>query len=462
MPSHRNRTPLAAPKRARSLRARVQTSIVAVTALAVVLFAVPLGIAVRTMYRSEAVTSLQRDATRVTAVVPDTVAVDTSGVHLPRDLPSDLTVGVYTVAGRLIREHGPSTSALAAAARDGGIHVAVEGSDLAVSVPVPSDQTVAATVRVAIPNSVVEVSTLSAWAVMALLGACVVGIAALLARRQARRIAVPLERLTESARALGDGDFTIHTGRSGIHEADALAEAIESTARRLGDVLDRERAFSTHVSHQLRTPLTGLLLGLESALSRPNADLGQATRTALRRGEQLQATIEDLLRLARDTHPRGDPLAVAELLDLLHDQWHSAFAERGRPLRVSVAPGLPETRASATAVRHVVDVLVSNALTHGAGEVTVAADAFADGLLIEVTDEGPGLPDADAAFDPRNHGAPFAPRNHGAPFAPRTDPAGTHGIGLAMARSLAEAEGGRLLLRRAAPRPMFSLLLPTV
>jgi signal transduction histidine kinase len=427
--------------RTRSLRARVQTSIVTVTAVAVVLFAVPAAIAARSMYHGEAITALQRDATRVAAVVPDTITSTGDTVHVPAGLPADHTVGVYTTAGHLIREHGPARSALAAAADDGRVHVGIEGPDLAVSVPVPADHGVAATVRVSITYDQVTGRTTWAWLLMALLGVCVVGVAALLARRQARQVAIPLERLTASARALGDGDFTIQPERSRVAEADSLAAALASTAHRLGGLVDRERAFSTQVSHQLRTPLTALLLGLESALARPNADLRQAAETALRRGEQLQATIEDLLRLARDTRGQRDVLDVPAVLGTIDDHWRAVFAERGRTLRVTSAPDLPETRASATAVRHVLDVLVGNALVHGAGETTLTAEAFAEGLLVEVADEGAGLADVGAAFAPRPG-------------------AGTHGVGLALARSLAEAEGGRLLLRHAAPRPVFSLLLP--
>lgn len=439
------------PRRGRSLRARVQTSIVAVTALAVLVFAVPLAIAVRSVDYNQAVTALQRDATRVTAVVPDTIAANGDALRLPAGLPADLTVGVYTITGQLIDYHGPATSALAAAAADGQVHTGIEGADLAVSAPVPSDQAVAATVRVSVDYDQVTDDTLRTWVEMVLLGAIVIGMAWLLARRQGRRVAAPLERLTVSARALGDGDFTIRPQRSQVSEADALAEAIEATAGRLGRLLRRERAFSTQVSHQLRTPLTALLLGLESALSRPDADLRAAMATALRRGERLHATIEELLQLARE-NPADEtaPLPVRDLLDAVHDHWAPAFAERGRALLVSYPPDLPEVRGSTTAVRHVVEVLVDNALVHGAGGTTVTAHAVADGLRIEVTDDGAGLADPDLAFAPRT---PDRDARAGSP-------PNTHGIGLALARSLAEAEGGRLLLRRAAPHPVFDLLLP--
>src|SRR5205807_7988675 len=118
---------------------------------------------------------------------------------------------------------------------------------------------------------------------------------------QAVRLAAPLERLTRVARALGDGDFTVRAERSGVREADTASQALEDTAAQLGTLLDRERAFSSDVSHQLRTPLTALLVGLESALARPHADLRPVQRDALSRGAHLRTILDDLFSLVR--HP---------------------------------------------------------------------------------------------------------------------------------------------------------------
>src|SRR5436305_1886344 len=79
-----------------------------------------------------------------------------------------------------------------------------------------------------------------------------------------------------AARALGDGDVRVRAERSGLREADTASRALEDTAAQLGNLLDRERAFSSDVSHQLRTPLTALMVGLEGALDRPGADLRSA------------------------------------------------------------------------------------------------------------------------------------------------------------------------------------------
>src|SRR5262249_27984340 len=97
---------------------------------------------------------------------------------------------------------------------------------------------------------------------------------------------------------------------------------------------------------------------------------------------------------------------------------------------------------SSAAVRQILDVLLDNALTHGAGTATVTVTDLATGLSIEVSDEGPGLPaDPERAFARRADGA-------------------AHGIGLSLARTPAGTAGGRLIIRQAAQHPVFSLLLP--
>src|SRR5215468_10861743 len=93
------------------LRRRVLTSILAVTAVAVILFALPLGVAVQRLYRTEAITALQRDAARAAAVVPDTIPG--GPVSLPRQSPSHSVIGVYDTAGRRVAGSGPARSALA-------------------------------------------------------------------------------------------------------------------------------------------------------------------------------------------------------------------------------------------------------------------------------------------------------------------------------------------------------------
>ena len=130
------------------------------------------------------------------------------------------------------------------------------------------------------------------------------------------------------------------------------------------------------------------------------------------------------------------------MLGELSPEWGARLALHGRDLRVRVDPGALEARASTAAVRQVLQVLVDNATIHGRGTVTVVVREATGAVAVDVADEGPGVPDPEGTL-----------------FTRRADRSDGHGIGLALARRLAEAEQGRLTLSRAAP-PVFTLLLP--
>jgi len=423
------------------LRQRVLVSIMAVTVFAVAAFTLPLGIAVQRLYRSETVTALQRDAARAAAVVPD--SIPGSLVSVPSRSSSFRSLGVYDTAGRRVAGSGPGRSALAASGARAQVRDAVEGAYLAVIAPIPSDQKAVGTVRAAVPYSTVTDRVRKTWAAMCLLAFLAVGVAAVLARRQAVRLARPLERITLAARALGDGDFTVRAERFGVREADTASQALEDTATQLGQLLQRERAFSSDVSHQLRTPLTALTVGLESALSRPGADLRAALGDALSRSEHLRTTIEDLLSLVRRPGYAAAPIDLGVLMEDVRARWHGPLAAHGRQLVSRIEPDVPRGLATPAAVRQIIDVLVGNALCHGDGTVTIDVHDVGTGVAIEVADEGTGL-----ASEPDDLLAGSADRADG------------HGRGLPLARALADASGGRLVVRRAAPEPIFSLLLP--
>jgi len=276
---------------------------------------------------------------------------------------------------------------------------------------------------------------------MLALGAVAIGATWLVARRQARRLSAPLESLAGAAQRLGEGDFSVRTTASGIPEIDAAGSALDVTADRLDDLVGRERAFSSTASHQLRTPLTGLRLTLETALDAPDAAQRASVVHALESADRLERTIDDLLSLARHTPVDRAVLPLPALVQDWTSAWAPVLAGVDRRLRVQVAPWLPAGRASEAAVRQVVDVLLGNAVVHGAGTVALVVRDAGATVAIDVSDEGEGPPEGAEVFRSR-----------------AATPPG-HGIGLSLARALAEAEGGRLVLSHSRP-PTFSLLLP--
>jgi signal transduction histidine kinase len=419
---------------------RILGVVTAVATLAVALFAVPLGVAVARLYRDQQVISLQRQATLAGLSVPTDFASSGDPVELPA-IAGTRQLAVYGTDGRMITGTGPS-SADAAVRRALSGHVAdkVQGAILVVAVPLSVDERVFASVRVAVPRSVVDKRTRRTWLAMAGLAGAAIVVAGLLGLRQSRRLARPITRLAEDAHRLGDGDFTITPSPSGIAEIDQVSEALQATARRLGDLVRRERAFSADASHQLRTPITALRLSLDNALTTPGTEPRRAIADAVTQLDRLENTVEDLLRLARDAPATHATFDVGALVTEAESSWHSHLAASGRPLRVALDTDLPPGRMSASAARQVLDVLIDNAVRHGRGTVTITARAAGTGLVIEVADEGPGISGDPVAIFHRGSGT-------------------GHGIGLALARSLAEAEGNRLRLVSAGPAAVFALVI---
>ena len=424
------------------MRTRIIGLAVCASALAIALFGVPLAAGVLQY-------ALQAERNQLRSVA-DAVAIVVAGDIYDEEPIDDIgrygsiDVAVYDADGVLLGGRspaGPEPEVLQALA--GRVGSGTDDGKVVVAVPVTHDSDVIGAVQAAAPRRTVEREVAITWAVMAALAALAVVATWLVGRRQARRLARPLEDLAIGARRLGEGDFSVRVGRGGIPEIDAVASALDRTAGRLDDLLARERAFSADASHQLRTPLAGVRLRLEAALERPDVDLRSAIGESLVDVDRLEATIAELLTLARGEREEGaEPLDLAALLDELAAEWGGRLALQGRDLDLAVDRGAPMARASAAAVRQVLAVLVDNAARHGRGTVTVRVREAADAVAIDVSDQGRGVREREHVL-----------------FARRPAIAHPHGIGLALARRLAEAENGRLNLTRSSP-PVFTLLLP--
>jgi signal transduction histidine kinase len=426
---------------ARPLHRRVRLAIVAATAAALVVFAIPLAIAIRSAYVQQSETELEREAARVLAVVSDDVILQRN--VLPRPSDPAVTLAVYNTHGRLTDGQGPDFSEHArASAVNGEAQTVREGSSLAAFLPVRYDGPSHAVVRAALPSTTVAARYLRAWALMALLGLTVLLLAWWVSGRLARRLSAPLERLAASAESLGQGGFALRVPRSGVSEVDVVGAVLEESGRRLGDRFQRERAFSADASHQLRTPITALRVTLESAMVDPAASVDTVSAQALVQVDRLERTVEDLLALSRDLPGPAIPVAIAPVIDGLADRFRGVCAGQGRELSVDVAEQLPLAAFPEAALRQVLDVLVDNALSHGTGTVGVVARASGTGVAVDVSDEGL-LPDGDLEEM----------------FLRRSASARGTGIGLALARSLAEAEGARLLAARTVEGTVFTLLM---
>ncbi len=444
----------------------MRTRIVAVSllaaALAIALFGLPLAVGVARYTLANEQERLVQVATSVASDVAGDLSEGRTPTR-PRSPARHTAIAVYDADRDRMLGGGPDTiDQEVEAAFDGQISSWRRDGEIMVAVPVASDDRLVGVIRTAAPLTEVYQRIAAIWAGMLGLAAVALGAVWLLARRQAGRLAAPLEDLAHGASRLGEGDFSVRIDRTAIPEIDAVGQAMNSTAGRLDDLLARERAFSAEASHQLRTPLAGLRLRLESALHTPGAgtaDLRAALADGVADADRVEQTVEELLVLARrrgrEPGDRGEPLDLTTLLAEAEREWRHRPGADGRALHVVRVPGAPDSPVSTAAVRQVLTVLLDNAVTHGAGAVTVTVRDTGAALAIDVSDEGPGVVLSEAELFARRNGDPRTDPGPG----PAAGPGGGHGIGLALARRLSEAEGGRL--RLACPRPpTFTILLP--
>lgn len=280
--------------------------------------------------------------------------------------------------------------------------------------------------------------------VLASTGAFLVGMA--MARWQARRLSNPLVLLAASAEQLGSGQTRPQLEPSGMEEIDLVATELGRSADRMAARLAVERQFAADASHQLRTPLTALSMRLEEIMAASNQqEVTEEAQISLEQVERLVTVIDDLL--ARSRQADGGTTEPVRLIEVVHqqeDEWAASFEAAERELVFEVAEDML-LLASPGALAQVLATLIENSLHHGAGTTTVKARESASAVVVEVSDEGPGISDE------------LAPRIFERSV---TSGAGT-GLGLALARDLVAADGGRLELAQRQP-PVFQVFLSRI
>ncbi|MBV2356105.1 two-component sensor histidine kinase [Streptomyces sp. J2-1] len=299
------------------------------------------------------------------------------------------------------------------------------------------------TVTVQEPRSAVTREVGRTLLIIGLVALLAVVAAVLLAVRQANRLASPLTDLAETAERLGSGDPRPRHKRYAVPELDRVADVLDASAERIGRMLTAERRLAADASHQLRTPLTALSMRLEEITLTDDLDtVKEEANVALSQVERLTDVVQRLLTNSRD--PRTGSAVAFDLDEVIQQQlaeWRPAYRNVGRAI---VSSGKRHLQAVGTpgAVAQVLAALIENSLMHGGGTVALRTRVTGNQSVVEVTDEGPGVP---ADLGARIFERTISGRN-------------STGIGLAVARDLAEADGGRLELLQSQP-PVFGLFL---
>ncbi|GGX76837.1 ATP-binding protein [Streptomyces hiroshimensis] len=406
------------------MRRRLINSTLAVVLVVIAVFGISLVIVETRTIESSAQESVKGEAVRLVSIVDSRLV---GGERVESEVLSEqITDGRYArieIPGRRAIEIGDRPT--------GGVIVATEPGDQGVVVRVEASRS---TVSREVGRTLLVILAVALLAVVA---------AVFLAVRQANRLTAPLTDLAETAERLGSGDPRPRHRRYGVPELDRVADVLDSSAERIARMLTAERRLAADASHQLRTPLTALSMRLEeiTLTDEPETVKEEAT-IALAQVERLTDVVQRLLTNSRD--PKSSSAVTFDLDEVIKQQieeWRPASRSEGRAIVRSGKQGL---RAVGTpgAVSQVLATLIENSLMHGDGTVALRTRVTGNQAVVEVTDEGPGVPpDLGARVFERT----VSGRN-------------STGLGLAVARDLAEADGGRLELLQANP-PVFALFL---
>jgi signal transduction histidine kinase len=415
------------------VRQRVLQATIITVLLVVLMLGIPLGVSWLNLTRqdllSNANTILEAVRTDTEERLADDRPIDEALLQRHVDAQTDLNIAISVTMGETTVRAGDDPG-------EDPIYTRTQGSR-------------GQQITVYIPQSDVRAHTASAWVLIAVSGLAALSIGVSVALWQAQRISLPLARLSRRAEEMGSGRARGPWTPSGIPEVDDVAHELIRSGAMLTERLEAESRLASDASHQLRTPLTALSMRLDEILATSSEEwVREEARIALDQIDRLTEVVHDLINAPRASQRRTPGVVeLREVLTQQSEEWSPAYRRAQRELRIQV-PRSAAVWGSAGPLTQVIATLIENALMHGGGRTTVKVRRNSHSTVIEISDEGKGI-------DPGLGARIFERSVSGATSS------GT-GVGLALARTFVEDDGGRLelLTERPATFGVFLITAP--
>lgn len=437
---------------------RLVLSYLAITLFALAVLEIPLGLTFESREEGRLLAAVERDARVLTTYFEDQLEHEPTGTPLVNGVAqatsyterTDARVVVVGVDGISLVDTEPglgigrdfTTRPEIAAALRGETASGTRRSDtlqmdmLYVAVPVGSGGRIYGAVRVSYPRATLDDRVRDNWLRLGLLAVVVITAVLLVGWVLAQSVTRPVRALRLASARVAGGDLGARVEGSGPPELRVLAESFNDMTARVQRMVEREKAFSADVSHQLRTPLTALRLRLEALEYETGPSGRDDLDAAIRETDRLGHVVDALLALARSVEGVS-PIVDIDLAPIARDRiatWAPLADERTVTMRYR-GPSWAPALAMRGAVEQILDNLLSNALevVPDGSTVEIVVTPAGEHVTIAVIDEGPGMTDAELerAFD-------------------RFWTTSGTGLGLAIVRRLAEASGGSVTARRSA------------
>ncbi|MGW3329399.1 sensor histidine kinase [Streptomyces rubiginosohelvolus] len=422
----------------------------AVTAMVVIAFAVPLGLVIREMASDRAFSDAERQA----GTIAPTLSITTDREELTRAVLSTEPGGRGHLA---VHVPAPDRSRAGEGAADGPLGIGTRRATpkdvetvrkagrasisevtggFALLQPTALSTGEIAVVEVFVPEGEVSNGVATAWLMLAGVGVALIVGSVAVADRLGVRMVQPAQRLAGAAQDLGEGRLGTRVPEEGPTELRSAAVAFNSMADQVVQLLANERELAADLSHRLRTPLTVLRLNAASLGEGPAAE---QTRAAV---QQLEHEVDTIIRTAREQRPQtqgGQPGAGCDASEVIRERmgfWSALAEDEGREVRlagVDRTVRIPVARPELVAA---LDALLGNVFRHTPEGTAFAVDVHhsGDAVIVLVSDAGPGIDDPKAALARGASG--------------RAGSSGSTGLGLDIVRRVAESTGGDLRIGR--------------
>jgi signal transduction histidine kinase len=408
------------------MRLRVILLVMATSSLVLVSFMVPLALVLRTLAADRAVSTATDQAVLMAPLV---TTLPTDSLRLAIDQ-------INAVSGTTVTVFLPSGTELGQpASRSQAVQLAQKGKSFTAEAPGGEQVLVAvgglpggsAVISIFVPDSVLHHGVARAWLLLGCVGLLLLVLSVAVAAQLARSVVRPIKDLALASDRLAAGDLSARATVAGPPEVRRAGAGLNRLAVRIGELLAHERETVADLSHRLRTPLTALRIDTDSLRDGAEMERLLADVSAVER------TVSGIIREAR--RPSGGARALCDAAEVVAECtafWWPLAEDQDRWMTVDLAPRPVSVQVSRDDLVTCTDILLENVFAHTPEGVALAvrlSPRAGGGAWLVVTDDGPGFGDA----DPTQRGVSRG---------------GSTGLGLDIARRIAEASGGTLVIGR--------------
>jgi len=408
------------------MRLRVILLVVATSSLVLASFLIPLALVLRTLAADRAVSTATAQAQ---SMAPLFTTLSTDSLRLTIDLinaETGTTVTVFLPSGTELGQPEPRSQAVQLA-QQGHSFTTVAPGGKQVLVAVGGLPGGSAVISIFVPDSVLYHGVARAWLLLGCVGLLLLVLSVAVADQLARSVVRPIKDLAAASDRLAAGDLSARATVAGPPEVRRAGAGLNRLAVRIGELLAHERETVADLSHRLRTPLTALRIDAESLRDGAEMERLLADVSAVER------TVSGIIREARRPSDGARALCdAAEVVAGCAAFWWPLAEDQDRWMTVDLARRPVPVQVSRDDLVTCTDILLENVFAHTPEGVALAvrlSPRAGGGAWLAVTDDGPGFGDA----DPTQRGV---------------SPGGSTGLGLDIARRIAEASGGSLVIGR--------------